>query len=196
MRQIAIFLTLLFFLSACNLPREQGVSGFSLTDQPVITDIPTITSTPTLTVTPTIAYEQCGWNWATQPLPGLSAEVQSALEAAGLTTTIARAEAFGENCFSQNNEVLYFAAMETDFHISVEADDLTDTTALGNLLERILVVLDTFSGTTPGPHPGYIGISFTRAQETLNLWFAVTDGESARALGLHGADLLAELQNR
>jgi hypothetical protein len=184
-------LIFVLILSACSLPREHGASGFSLTDQPVIKDTPTITNTPT------IAYEQCGWNWATQPLPDLSTEVQSALEAAGLTGTTARAEAYGENCLSQNNEVLYFAAMETDFHISVEVPDLSDTGALGDLLERILVVLDTFPpGATPGPQPGYIGVSFTKGQEILNLWFTVTDGESARALGLHGAALLEELQKR
>ena len=47
---------------------------------------------------------------------------------------------------------------------------------------------------TSGPQPGYIGVRFVHGIEEINLWFTVTDGESARALGLHGADLFTKLQ--
>jgi hypothetical protein len=120
--------------------------------------------------------------------------VQSALDAAGLNGVTASAEAFGENCINASGEVDHFAAMETDFRVRVEVQDLTDTAALGNLLERILVVLDTFPpGSTPGPQPGYIGVRFVHETEEINLWFTVPSGESARALGLHGAELFNEM---
>lgn len=182
MRKFAALL-LLCLLTACNLPR----GGMTLSTEPgadpePATDIP---------------YTACGWVWATQSLPDLSAEVQSALEAAGLTGVTATAEAFGENCLNNAGEVDHFATMETDFRVRAEVPDLTDTAALGNLLERVLIVLDAFSpGATPGPQPGYIGVTFFHETEELNLWFTVTDGESARALGLHGAELFTELQNR
>jgi len=178
MRKILIPL-LAILLAACNLPRS----------------IPDLGSAP-VTDTPgaEASYTECAWTWATQSLPDLSTKLQSALESAGLTGVTATAESYGENCISDTGKVDYFATMETDFHISLVVSDLADTAALGDLLERILVVLDTFPpGTTPGPQPGYIGVRFVHEAEEVNLWFTVTDGESARALGLHGADLFSEL---
>jgi hypothetical protein len=179
MRKILILL-LAIFLLACDL------ASF----------IPDIKSTP-VTETPSLAsgYTGCAWTWATQPLPDLSTQLQSALEAAGLNGVTASAEAFGENCIIATGEVDHFATMETDFRIRVEVQDLADTAALGDLLERILVVLDTFPpDATPGPQPGYIGVSFVQGTEEINLWFTVGSGESARALGLHGSELFTELQ--
>jgi hypothetical protein len=188
MRRYSILFLIVFLLSACNLEGLRRYLDFSLGQ----------TKTPTPTLTLETEYTGCYFNWATQPLPDLSLEVQAALEAAGLEGFTAIAEAYGENCYdSQTNEVVYFATMETDFRLTVEVDDLEDTVALGDMLELILVTLDQFPpGATPGPQPGYIGVNFVKGEETLYLWFTVIDGESARALGLHGADLLEELQNR
>jgi hypothetical protein len=174
---------LIFLLAACNLPRPEPDPG---------------TATPTDTPTATVRYEDCGWQWATQALPELSAQVEAALQAAGLPVAAANAEAYGENCMQgSDNQVAYFAAMETDFHITLEASDLSDEAALGDLLEQTLVVLDGFPpGATAGPQAGYVGVTFQAGTDELRLWFPMTDGESARALGLHGAELLNELENR
>ena len=178
MRKIWIpLLTLL--LAACNLPLS----------------FPDFRSAPvTDTPTPPAGYTECAWNWATQSLPDLSDEVQSALEAAGLKGVTASAEAYGENCITKSGEVDHFATMETDFRVSLEVQDLADSVALGDLLERILVVLDAFPpDATPGPQPGYIGVRFIHGTEDINLWFNLTASKSARELGLHGADLFSEL---
>jgi hypothetical protein len=119
------------------------------------------------------------------------------MEAAGLKDVTVRAEAYGENCYdSQTNEPVSFGAMETDFHITVKVADLAEKDDLGNWLKKILVVLDKFpTGTTPGPQPGYIGVSFRTGSDELNLWFTVTEGKSARDDGLLGAALLDKLLN-
>ena len=179
MRKILILL-LAILLAACDLA--------SL--------IPGLKSAP-VTETPSLvsSYTGCAWTWNTQPLPDLSTQVESALKAAGLNGVTASAEAFGENCIIATGEVDHFAVMETDFRIRVEVQDLADTAALGDLLERILGVLDTFPpGDTPGPQPGYIGVRFVHETEEINLWFTVNSGESARAQGLHGAELINEMQ--
>jgi hypothetical protein len=178
---------ILLSLLACALPRPV------LRSQP-----PPPTKTPIGTITVTTSYMECGWNWATQALPELSAEVQSALQAAGLEGVTARAEAYGENCFDpESGEVRYFATMETDFRVTVEVENLTDRAALGRIAEQVLTVLDGFPpGATPGSNPGYIGIRIVAGNDEFNLWFTVTDGEAARALGLQGAELLTELENR
>jgi hypothetical protein len=180
----AVFLGLAL-LVGCNLPRPAAAPP---------------TQTPTSIPTPatTTGYTQCYWNWATEPLPDVTAQVQQALDAALDAPVSASAEAYGENCIdTATNEVAYFAAMETDFRVIVQVDSLTDRETLGNLAEQILVALDGFpAGSMAGPNPGYVGITFSTGADELRLWFTLTDGESVRALGLHGAGLLDELENR
>jgi hypothetical protein len=185
MYRFFILMSILVLLGACNLP------GMDVNPTMQLTTLPEIT------ITPSLNYEQCGWVWATQSLPDLSSKVQTAFLAAGLTNHTVLAEAYGENCISQNNKIQSFAAMETDFHISAQVEDLTDTDHLGYLLEQFLIILDDFPpGTTPGSQAGYIGVHFSNGAEDLNLWFSVIDGETSRALGLQGSDLFIELQNR
>ena len=169
---IAIFLPVLL-LAACSLSR----------------------STPDL-VTATANSHNCSYNWATQPLPELSAKVQAAFNAAGLRNVRTIIEAYGENCIdSQTNQPVSFSALETDFHIIVKAPNLNDKNDLGNLLEKTLVVLDTFPpGEIPGPQPGNIFISFQTGSDEMNLMFTVTAGKSARLQGLHAAALFEKLQ--
>jgi len=176
MRRLTALLVALL-LTACNLYRPGRVQE---------------TAPPT----DTLDYHDCYYNWATQPLPDLSRQVQQAMEKAGLKGIKASAEAYGENCFdSQTNEVVSFSAMETDFKLSLEVPDLADTQALGDLVERILVVLDEFpTKSTPGPQPGYVGIHFGSGDQVLNLWFLIEKGKAARGEGLQGAALLEWLQ--
>ena len=185
-RLLPCLLLSILITSTCSLP----LPGLHLPESP------TPSPTPTSTITP--GYTNCGWNWATQNLPELSAEIQAAMEAAGLTGVTARAEAYGENCFDpQTSEVRYFATRETDFKISIKVESLEDRPRLGELAEQVLIVLDSFPpGAMPGSNPGYVGIRFLVGSEELNLWFTVTDGEAARATRQHGAELLDELVNR
>jgi len=142
--------------------------------------------------------QNCIFAWATQPLPDLTAKVQAAINAAGLTGVSASAEAYGENCNdSQTNKLIHFSTLETDFFITVKIANLTDKDNLGNLLEKILAVLDSFPpGKIPGPQAGKVNISFETGSDTLNLMFSVPAGKTARSLGLHGAALLEELQKK
>ena len=142
--------------------------------------------------------QNCIFTWATQPLPELTVKVQAAINAAGLTGVSANAEAYGENCNdSQTNKLIRFSTLETDFFITVKIANLTDKDNLGNLLEKILAVLDSFPpGKIPGPQAGKVNISFETGSDTLNLMFSVPAGKTARSLGVHGAALLEELQKK
>jgi hypothetical protein len=142
--------------------------------------------------------QDCYFNWATQPLPDLSAEIQTAINAAGLRGVLVTAEAYGENCIdAQTNEPVSFATLETDFRIVATITNLNNKDNLGNLLEKILDVLDDFpAGKIPGAQPGYIFVSFRTGSDEINMSFTVTAGNSARAQGQHGKALLEELQNK
>lgn len=184
MRKSFAILSALLILAACNLPRSNLGSnpGGAGVPQDVATTNP----------------QACISNWDTRPLPAISARLQSAIRAAGLTGVRASAEAYGEDCtYPQGNAPTSFTSMETDFHITARVADLSDTAALGNLLEKVLVILDAFpAGSTPGPQPGSIRVSFQGGSDELNLTFTTTAEQSARALGLHGAALIEKLQNK
>ena len=175
MRRIIPILLTVFSLAACNFP----------------TRMPELESPP-------VNPQNCSFSWASQPLPDLSKQVQSAIDAARLTGVKATAEAYGENCYdSQTNKPVSFATLETDFYVTVKVDDLTDKDELGNLLEKILTVLDGLpTGKIPGPEPGFISVSFQSGRNELNLMFIVTAGKTARTLGLHGAALFDELNKK
>ncbi len=149
---------------------------------------------PTPTPTP-LAYEQCGWQWATQPLPQLSDALQTALRENGLPEASAYAEAYGENCIDGTGKVNRFAALQTDFHVTLDAQNLNDAQELGKLLEQALAVLARFPpDQTPGPQPGYIGITYTNGSEAFRLWFNQTRLNELRVKGLSGADLFNVLK--
>ena len=153
--------------------------------------------TPPSDPTPTdIPYGQCVWNWSTRPLPELSAQVQEALDAAGIERIDASAEAFGEDCLdAKTGQVNRFAAMQTDFRFALRVDDLSDREALGVLVGRVLDVLDPFPPErTPGPSSGQVGMSFETDGQALHLWFPLQQGQAARGQGLEGAALLEALE--
>ncbi len=98
--------------------------------------------------------------WATQSLPELSEQLLAGLNEAGLPVLAARAEAYGENCLYSDGALACFAAMQTDYRITLTVETLTDAKTLGSLLEQTLEVIDGFPvRETPGPNPGYIGIT-------------------------------------
>lgn len=162
---------------------------------------PTQTRTAAPTVTPTIVpltTTDCFWNWNRRPLPELSEQVQAALDAAGIAGASTSAVAYGEDCIDpQTNTVQYFATMETDFFVTLQVEDLANLDALSELAAEVLAVLDGFPpNSTPGPQPGYIGITFVAGEEECNLWFTVEQAADARSRGLSGAALLEALGYR
>ena len=175
MRKFLASILIVILLAACNLP----------------------ISTPD-NVSTTASSQNCVLTWASQSLPGPTVKVQSALTSAGLTGVSVEVEAYGENCTDpQTNKPVSFSTLETDFYITVKMANLTDKAAMGNSLEKILVVLDAFPvGQIPGPQPGNVSVSFEAGSDRLNIMFTVPAGKSARLIGLHGAALFDKLQKK
>ncbi len=175
MRKFISIILPVLLLAACNFPHLTPAWGISPANS-----------------------QKCSYKWATQPLPDLTEKVQAAVNAAGMRDVHATAEVYGENCIdSQTNQPVSFNALETDFHITAYVVDLTDKDELGDLLQKVLVILDVFpTGKIPGPQPGNINISFQTSSDRLNLMFTVTAERSARLQGLQGAALFEKLQNK
>jgi hypothetical protein len=175
-------------ISACN-PSNPGQPAPDITIVPDLTPAP-ITDTPP----PEIASTECAFVWAREPLPDLSKEFDAALKGA-LPGASGYAETYGENCLNNQGEVARFLAMETDFYVVLEVETLEDKQTLGELIEQVLNVLARFPVEgTPGPQPGYIGITFQSRGDELRLWFPRRDAEAALENGLRGEKLFNALQ--
>ena len=176
MRKALIAIFTLILLSACNLPRRSvnPATVAPATDTP--TDMP------------------CYFNWDTRPLPDLTGQVQAAIASAGLKGVTVVAEAYGESCYdSRTNQPVGFGAMETDFRFTANVTSLEDKDDLGNLLEKIMVILDKFTdGSIQIAPPGYVNVTFQSRDQAIYLSFQVENGKAAREKGLHGAALLEQ----
>jgi hypothetical protein len=165
----------LALLSACAAPASPA---------------PVLPATPIETADP----GPCGYTWGSQPLPELSAQVLEKLQAAGLPASSALAEAYGEDCRYADGTLGPFAVMETDYRLTLTVSTLEDPALLGSLLEQSLAILAQFPvESTPGPQPGYIGITFKNGEQVQNLWFERRKSDDLLAQGLRGAELYQAL---
>jgi hypothetical protein len=186
------FITLLliiFLLSACNFPKP-GQLNPGLTLEPDASSVTEDASAQDFTTT------ECAYVWARKSLPDLSKDFEEALQKKQ-RQAVGYAEAYGENCIDNQGNVAHFLAMETDFYATLEVRGLEDKQALGELIEQVLVVVARFPvADTPGPQPGYVGITFKTPGDELRLWFTQSDAETALGNGLHGEELFNELQTQ
>ena len=179
-------LLLIFLLCACTLPVQSTLDPTVVPEATPIqaTDTPSQESDST----------NCAFVWARSPLPELSKEFDMALKDS-LPRASGSADAYGENCVNGQGEVVRFLAMETDYYVTLQVDSLEDHGELGNLIEQALNVLDQFPvKETPGPQPGYVGITFEASGGLVLLWFTRLDAQAAMDNGLRGEDLYLALR--
>jgi hypothetical protein len=140
----------------------------------------------------------CYFIWATQPLTVLSARIQKSIDEAGMKGSTAFAQAYGENCYDNaTNQVVSFSAMETDVQVTVPVKNIQDSDDLGESLGRIITILDGLpAGSLSAGRLGTISITYQAGGTSMHLFFTDQDARTARGRGLHGAALIAALQNK
>jgi len=182
-----IGILIIVLLSACNFPRP-GQPNPGLTVEPDA-GLSTDTASPQ-----DFTATECGFVWARESLPDLSKDFKKALKDVQPQAN-GYAEAYGENCIDSQGNVVRFLAMETDFYVMLKVEDLEDKQALGEWIEQVLAVVTKFPvENTPGPQPGYVGITFEAPGDELRLWFTQMDAEAALENGLQGEELFNVLQ--
>jgi hypothetical protein len=146
---------------------------------------------------PTADAPQCGYQWASQPLPEVTKKLQERLSRQDLPSVEVRAAAYGENCVLADGTIDHFSVRETDLYFNAAVADTADTRNLGVVTERIVQFVEKIpANTLIGPQEGYIRINFSsRSGGMLSLWFQVSAARAAMDQGLHGADLIAQLMN-
>ena len=144
--------------------------------------IPTFTSTD-------FPQEACGYQWAYQDLPELTAQLDNEI-AAAIPNATARATAFGENCLGNTGQVIRFLARETDFHVSIPVERLDQYEAFGNWIAQAMhIVIAIPTDAIVGPMPGFVEFRFEKNQAELLYLRVPIQTYKDNAKGLTGESL-------
>ncbi len=116
--------------------------------------------------------QNCGYQWANQDLPELSGSFQKSILALQPEAQ-ANVYAFGENCILADGTIGGFSAMETDFNVTLQVNDLTDESELGEWIVKVMQVIEDIPpDQIVGPQPGRLSMMFLSNgdQQILNFY--------------------------
>ena len=134
----------------------------------------------------------CGYQWAYQDLPELSADFQLSIQTLQ-TEAQGHAFGFGENCVYADGTAT-FIPMETDFNVTIQVSDLADETTLGEWIVKIMQVIENIPpDQIIGPRPGRVGIIFESNGERQSAGFYI-DQYHALPAGLSHAEIYQTLK--
>jgi len=195
-----LFLLWTWILCACSagVAFPQTVPASTTEAPPTLpatsTTEPTAISTAS---TPQIAQppnpQDCGYQWANQDLPELSSSFQQSIQTLQPEAQ-ASAYAFGENCFRSDGSVAGFSAMETDFNITLQVDDLANISNLGQWLVKVMQVIESIpTEQIAGPRPGRVSIVFQSNADQSFINFYI-DQYQALPSGLSDSEIYQRLQ--
>ena len=137
--------------------------------------------------------QNCGYQWAYQDLPELSASFQQSIQALQPEAR-ANAFAFGENCILSDGSIARFIPMETDFNITFRVTDLTNDAELGEWVVRVMEVITQIPAEQiVGPRPGRVSLIFQSGDEQTGINFYIDQFQNL-APGLSHAEIYQRLQ--
>ena len=135
---------------------------------------------------------QCGYQWAYQDLAELSNSFQQSLQSLQPEAQ-ATAFAFGENCVRADGSST-FIPMETDFNVTLQVSDLTDESALGEWVVKVMEVITAIpSEQIIGPRPGRVSLLFKSGSEQQGINFYIDQFQELPP-GLSNAEIFQILQ--
>jgi len=160
-------------------------------------EAPRVQPSPSPSIEPD-APHGCGWQWNEQSQPELSTQFLEDLEQRGLQPQSAQVYAYGEDCLDPLTlEVLYFAAMETDFRISLRVSSVEDRDELGRQLHILLQILQAYPPeSTPGPQPGRVDVTFLDGSAQTSLHFKLLESLEAAKPDLTNTALFERLSGQ
>lgn len=186
--------------SATEAPAEAGIPTITKAVLPPDKIIATV-STPHIdqdsdgVVTPIPSFEGCGFQWAEQNLPELSASFLQSLQALQ-PEAHGNAFAFGENCILRDGTIAYFSTMETDFNVTLPVEDVTNEEELGEWIVKVMQIIDAIPPEQiQGPQPGRVSMGFQSNGQQVMLNF-YTDQYHALPVGLSNAEIYQALRTQ
>ena len=180
---VTLAILLVLIAAACNSQAPNVSRSPSMT-----ADASAFTTMPLFT--PTI--EPCAFVEATQNLTDVSTQIDTAIkqiepEASG------RAEAFGENCVFASTGQSTFSAMQTDFFITINVENLDDAAGLGTwIINSMKIVSSLPSESIPGPQAGFVEFTFKTSTEQKVLRVSIDKYKDLPA-NIHPSDVIPTL---
>jgi len=105
----------------------------------------------------------CGYQWAYNALPNLTAQFDQAVKNL-IPNSNSHATAFGENCIDNDGQIVNFLTMETDFYVVVSLESTDDYETLGNWIAGVMQVVDDLpDDQIPGPKAGFVLFQFEKS---------------------------------
>ena len=177
------FLFWTLILTACSaVPASPQPVPSTVTETPVV--VPT---------TPALNPQDCGYQWATQDLPELSKSFQASIQVLQPPAR-ANAYAFGENCLRADGSIGGFSAMETDFNVTLQVNDLANESDLGGWIVKVMQVIQKIpQDEIVGPQAGRISMTFQSKNDQKGINFYVNQYQSLPA-GLNNSQIYQTLQ--
>jgi len=132
------------------------------------------------------------YTWAYKDMPELSASFQGSIHALQPEAQ-ANAYTFGEDCTHSDGSV-DFLAMETDFNITLQVDDLANESDLGEWIVKVMQIIEEIpQEQIVGPRPGRVSIFFQSKDEQKPINFYINQYQALPA-GLSSTEILQALQ--
>jgi hypothetical protein len=136
--------------------------------------------------------QDCGYQWATQDLPDLSAQFLQSSQALQPEAET-RVYAFGENCTRADGSAT-FIPMETDFEVTLQVNDLSNESELGEWVVKVMQVIEAIpEGEIVGPRPGRVSIIMLSNEDRGGVSF-YKDQYQALPAGLSNAEIYQTLK--
>jgi hypothetical protein len=165
-----------------------GESSFPFT---ATVETPNIDPSPTDDLsTPPASQQDCAFIWAYHDLPELTTQFDTSIKALSPNAS-AHATAFGEDCIALDGQVIRFAAMETDFYVTLPVTDLNDYESFGDWITQVMQVVNVLPpDMLAGPNPGFVEFRFEKT-ESESIGFRVPIQQyNTTATGITGEELL------
>jgi len=134
----------------------------------------------------------CAYQWAYEDVPKLSGDFQQSIQQLQ-DEAQASAFAFGENCVHADGRT-DFIAMETDFNVTLQVNELSNEDELGEWIVKVMQVIDNIpKETIVGPRPGRVSISFQSRGDQMFANFYIDQYQSLPS-GLGNGEIYQALQ--
>jgi hypothetical protein len=139
--------------------------------------------------TPSTSQQDCGFTWAYHDLPEVTASLDAAVKTFNPNAS-SHATAFGEDCVGNDGQFVRFAAMETDFYVTLFVSDLKDYASFGNWITQVMQIVNSFPpDMLAGTRSGFVEFRFEKSEsESIGLRVPI-QGYNETANGIIGEEL-------
>lgn len=142
------------------------------------------------------AYESCIWAWSQRDQPYVTELARVALRLYAVENAVVRVEAYGENCLDSKHEVQYFAAMTTDFYVTIQVEALTDDEVLAVQVANSYYAFNEGLKVEWLPAPlGYLDITFSSGGENRRVRARFEEIRGLWEQGVKGKALIEAIEN-